>query len=205
MPQRAERRPGRQKPCRNCGKAFHCPASRDAGTRHCEKVFCTKACYIEYRRRPDVREAKFWETVSKSEGCWMWTGRLMSAGYGEIRHTRETRVLAHRYSYALANGPIPKGKQVLHKCNVALCVRPEHLYLGTDLENARDRLKAGTYIRGEQMYSAKLTEAQVREIKRDFRARNKRRTNAAELAARYGVGVGTIHCIVRGDSWGHLQ
>lgn len=192
------------KPCLHCAKPFYCQPCWDDGSRGI-KLFCSKACYIEYRRRPDVREAKFWANVSKSDGCWMWTGWLMSAGYGEIKHTRESRVLAHRYSYALAYGPIPKGKQVLHKCNVALCVRPEHLYLGTDLENAKDRLKAGTYVRGESMYNAKLTDQDVREIRRDYRAESKRKTNAGALATRYGVSRATIRYILSGRGWAHVQ
>lgn len=75
-------------------------------------------------------------------GCWLWTGELNSAGYGRIsrgnRHTgTRERLLAHRVSYELANGPAPEGMDLDHKCRVRMCVNPAHLEPVTRSENNR--------------------------------------------------------------------
>ena len=88
---------------------------------------------------------RFWKNVKKSEsdGCWMWTGGTHTkAGYGmmmigTIGKTRRWH-LVHRLAYLLRNGEIPNGKLVRHKCDVKLCVNPNHLELGTDFENIMD-------------------------------------------------------------------
>lgn len=85
-------------------------------------------------------DRNFWDHVSKSHehGCWTWTGPTIKKGYG-----RWGRVLAHRFSWSLANGPIPDGKWVLHHCDNPPCVNPAHLYIGTVVENVRDMVARG--------------------------------------------------------------
>ena len=83
-------------------------------------------------------EQRFWSRVIKADGCWQWTGPTFPFGHGSISaHGKTTR--AHRVSWELHNGPIPVGMHVLHKCDNPPCVNPEHLYLGTNVENTRDR------------------------------------------------------------------
>lgn len=74
-------------------------------------------------------------------GCWLWTGGL-SKGYGNIMDGTRCR-LAHRVSYELFVGEIPKGKQVLHRCDVPCCINPRHLFLGTRSDNMRDCFQKG--------------------------------------------------------------
>ena len=83
--------------------------------------------------------------------CILWTGALTDKGYaraylldpdGKHRSSR-----GHRVAWAEAKGPIPEGMQVLHHCDVRHCVNVEHLYLGRDRENMRDRSERGPHHR----------------------------------------------------------
>ena len=78
-----------------------------------------------------------------SDECWEWqAGKGGSLGYGKIKIKGKT-YLAHRVSWELFFGPIPKGMMVLHKCNNPPCVNPYHLYLGDQSDNMQDRSRAG--------------------------------------------------------------
>lgn len=80
-------------------------------------------------------EQRFWMKVERSEsGCWLWTASKDSCGYGTFKAGSRT-VGAHRFSYELANGPIPAGLTVDHMCYVRNCVNPTHLRLLTAAEN----------------------------------------------------------------------
>ena len=88
--------------------------------------------------------AFFWSKVEKSDaGCWEWRGSLMKNGYASFVHDSPRKVLAHRYSWMLHNGPIPAGLLICHHCDNRRCVRPDHLFLGTTLDNMRDMIAKG--------------------------------------------------------------
>lgn|SRR5215472_17861839 len=99
---------------------------------------------------------KFWANVSRQpEGCWLWTGYRAKAekgklGYGRCSPRSFPEYMAHRCAWHLVNGPIPKGLQVLHKCDVPNCVRPDHLFLGTHTDNMRDCNSKGRRTRGKR-------------------------------------------------------
>lgn len=90
----------------------------------------------------------FMQYVEKSDGCWEWSGIRDGAGYGFFQIARQTdkvrRVVkmwkAHRYSWHLHFGEIPNGLWVLHRCDNPPCVRPDHLFLGTNRDNTLDSL-----------------------------------------------------------------
>lgn len=87
---------------------------------------------------------RFWPKVNKTETCWLWTANKNNQGYGLIYSLEADRkLLAHRVSWELANGPIPEGMCVLHQCDVPLCVNPSHLFLGTLAENMIDKERKG--------------------------------------------------------------
>ena len=84
------------------------------------------------------RIQSFWSKVNRSNACWQWTGLKNKGGYG-IFWSGTKQIAAHRFAYLLANGEIPKSPLfVLHRCENPECVRPEHLYAATALDNAHD-------------------------------------------------------------------
>lgn len=90
-------------------------------------------------------EERFWAKVIKNEdGCYGWSAQVDSDGYGRIavgrrRDGNKTKRGAHQISWEIHNGPIPDGMWVLHHCDNPPCTRIDHLYLGTVVENNRDR------------------------------------------------------------------
>ena len=79
--------------------------------------------------------------------CWMWTGATHDFGYGESRLGRKP-MRAHRVSWTIANGKIPARKHVLHRCDVPACVNPDHLFIGTQVDNVKDCHAKGRHIGG---------------------------------------------------------
>lgn len=105
-----------------------------------------------WRRLP--WQERFWKYVEKTDGCWWWRGAcqgdrlrygFMSAG------SVARRIKAHRLSWELAHGEIPTGLCVCHKCDNPLCVRPDHLFLGTQKDNSQDMVRKGRQRRGGVM------------------------------------------------------
>jgi len=89
----------------------------------------------------------FAESISglNGNGCKLWLGSIAKNGYGYFYADKKT-YKAHRFSYELANGSIPKSKLILHKCKQQRdCVNPDHLYAGTHSDNVRDSIKDGTH------------------------------------------------------------
>ena len=145
-------------------------------------------------------EDRFWASVYKSDGCWLWTGHVNGSGYGLIRW-RGRQSLAHRISFELHRGPVPLGLFVLHRCDEPPCVNPDHLYVGTKADNARDMMERGRDFRphmaGETNGTARLTNAQAAQIRR-LRPRGRA---AHAMAAELGVHVATIRRVVAGQTY----
>lgn len=147
----------------------------------------------------------FWAKVNRTEGCWIWTGSIKPRnGYGNVMIQGENHN-AHRWAYAEAKGPIPKGMEVMHTCDVPACVNPDHMKLGTHIENMLDCKAKGRTTMGERNKRGKLTEAQARAVLAEYKIVNGRQSNAKELAARYGVNAGAITGITSGRTWAHLR
>ena len=90
-------------------------------------------------------EERFWSYVNKGDGCWEWTASRSGKGYGVFFHLGFSgrRTSAHRFSWELHNGPVPAGLHVLHHCDNPSCVRPDHLWLGTQSDNSKDMWNKG--------------------------------------------------------------
>jgi len=149
---------------------------------------------------------RFWDKVQLSEGCWTWTGATTGHGYGVLSKGRDVEGLisAHRLAYKITYGPIPCGMNVCHKCDNPRCVRPDHLFLGTQKDNVLDMINKGRQrykvCYGEDHGCAKLTTTQVIEIRDEL----KNGTRQVDLAARYSVTQATISHIKLGKKWGWL-
>lgn len=139
---------------------------------------------------------RFWAKVLKTDRCWLWTAGVSGPGYGSFG--RET---THRYSWQLHYGPIPDGLGVLHRCDEKLCVRPDHLFLGTFAENMADKLSKGRQAKGERVAGHKLTSDQVIEMRRAHADG----VRQADLARRYGIRSSSVSQIVHGKRWKHVR
>lgn len=144
---------------------------------------------------------RFMQYVDKSGpgGCWVWTGAKNPIGYGRFNANRRTRQ-AHRFSYEIHKGQIPAGLHACHKCDNPSCVNPDHLWLGTPGDNARDRDAKDRVQHGECHYAAKLTPDNVREI-----IESAGRISQSELAERFRVDPSNISHILSGKRWKRLQ
>lgn len=133
-----------------------------------------------------------------------WPGTRNPAGYGRIRWGASGYVTAHRLAWMAANGPIPAGMQILHKCDNPPCFLLRHLYAGTQLDNMRDRKDAGGYPSryGEANAAARLTELDVREIRQLYLEQGLKQRQIAE---RFGITQVHVSAIVRGKAWTHIS
>lgn len=148
---------------------------------------------------------RFLAKIRKTDGCWLWTGAKKVEGYGMFRYPgMKTNQAAHRVSWIIHNGPIKNGLCVLHRCDNPPCVRPDHLWLGTSMENTADRIKKGRsiWVRGEDHGVSVLTESQVLEIKRTYQYRGA--INSGTLSRKFNCSDMAILRIVKGETWGHV-
>ena len=144
--------------------------------------------------QPTVRE-RFWAFVDDSDqrACWEWGGTRNADGYGTFYPTWREPVGAHVFAWEDANARRrPPGKVVRHRCDNRPCVNPTHLELGTRADNSRDMWE-----RSERPAAAKLTKAQVREIRERLALNH----SARMIAEDFAVSPWSIRAIARGRTW----
>lgn len=146
---------------------------------------------------------RFWSKVRKSEetdGCWLWTASLHTEGYGHFG-LRGRIVRAHRVSWEIANGvTVPDGMKLCHTCDNPPCVRPDHLFIGTDAENAKDKVRKGRSPRGEEAPKVRLTNDSVQRIV-ELRRQGVPRKDVARLS---DIDPSVITRIMSGQIWSHI-
>ena len=135
-------------------------------------------------------EVRFWRLVRKTKKCWIWTGHRAN-GYGKIASGGDLGkpLRAHRVSWEIHHGAIPDQMKVLHNCDNRRCVRPSHLYLGTQGRNLSDALRRG------RLSQAKLSVADVRGIRKSFIKFKD------ALSKRYKISKSEVESILRRDKW----
>jgi len=156
---------------------------------------------------------RFWKKVNKlgpihpilKTRCWEWTASTDNGGYGifKVGGYYGTMRKAHRVSWEIHCNAIPQGLCVLHKCDNCLCIRPTHLFLGTYLDNNRDREQKGrgNQVHGAQHYCAKLTDAHVL-LARKLYAQGGQ--SYPKLACKFGVSCRAIYCAIKHMTWKHI-
>ncbi len=189
--------------CETCGKSFETIPSRIAQGKG---KYCSRAC------KDKPAELRFWSFVDKDgpihpvlkSKCWIWMGS--TSGGRSLPHgsfgVKGKLVRAHRFSWELANGPIPPGKKCLHLCDNPRCVNPDHLHLGTQKENVQEMWERDRKnVDGSNNPAAKLTDPQAMEIRTLYSYRGKGGLTLTQLAHKFGVGTSTIHRVVTGQTW----
>lgn len=136
---------------------------------------------------------RFWSKATKGEGCWLWAAAVGNPPRGEPYGQfwwRRRMTPAHRVAWELTNGPIPAGMKVLHRCDATRCVRPDHLFLGTQADNIADMDAKGrrVVVRGTRHGRAALSEADIASI----RERRRSGETVSSLARAMGVARKTI-------------
>ena len=141
--------------------------------------------------------AKF--TQGTPSQCWLWTGAINAQGYGHVHDPDVGARRANRVSWEIFRGKVPVGMHVLHSCDVRACVNPNHLFLGTNLDNIKDRVKKGRSPnrRGASHPQAKLTERDVHEIRSST-------ASAYKLCKKYNVSPSHIYHIRWRRTWNHI-
>lgn len=142
------------------------------------------------------------EPVTES-GCWIWTLAVDKDGYGRA-WLGNKKWPAHRLSYMTFMGPIPAGLFVLHKCDNPSCVNPAHLFVGTPLDNMRDKCNKGRVKgarRGENHHRAKLASETVISIRAKY---DSGQVGARALAKEYGIAYRHAWNIVKRRIWKYI-
>lgn len=178
-------------------------------------------------------QSRFWSKVHKSDGgCWLWAGARVSDGYGSMR-VGQHALGAHRIAYVLQIGSIPVGVSVLHRCDNRACVRPDHLFLGSQNDNIADMIRKGRDNKAsgdrnasrlypgihrwgprhtlrlhpeQQARGERVANAKLKESQVIEIRRRWKMGEASQhaLAREYGVTLSAIHQIVIGRTWRHL-
>jgi hypothetical protein len=157
---------------------------------------------------------RFMAKVEKTPTCWLWKGAKGGSGYGQFWNGERT-ITAHHF---LLPEPVPVGCEACHKCDVKLCVNPDHIFIGTRSDNMRDMVQKKRHnpeakaagcramhkVRrlrlGSQNHEAVLNEETVAMI----RSLPRRRGLGAVLARQYRVSESLVSGILSGKRWKHV-
>ena len=152
--------------------------------------------------KPNTPES-FWSRVKigSVNECWLWLGATVGSRGGKLYYGRlpfrGRKIMAHRLAMVLSGIRVGRSL-VCHRCDVPLCVNPKHLFLGTQKDNITDAVNKGRFAVGERHWGAKLTEEEVRAIRREVGS------DYVRIAEKYGISRHQIRKIIRRHRWKHV-
>lgn len=180
---------------------------RSKNSKECQ--FCSKLCWGN--RVHCSNKCKILSSIEKKEnGCWQWVKCKSTHGYGIFKNLERVtkgkkNVLAHRASFIIFKGEIPKGKFICHSCDSPACCNPDHLWIGSCKENVRDALKKNRlYLQGLTFRLPKGGKSPASKLEpylQEIRERICRKERIAEIAEFYNVTPQAIYSIKNGLTW----
>jgi len=192
--------------CDECGVSFYAKPYLIASGRR----FCSMDC-----RGGGSLESRFKRRVSKTEGCWIWTGSKNKHGYGRTKINGK-HIFAHRLSWKIHFGEPSESLMVCHHCDNPACVNPSHLFLGTARDNRVDadakgrtaigdrhwsKLNPDSIPRGEKSGASKLKTKDVIEIREMY---SPWKFGSHKIAKIFGVSKPTVRRVLNKKTWAHV-
>jgi transposase len=152
---------------------------------------------------------RFWDRVVKTETCWLFGGKTYGNKYGQlaIDGRLSGSIRAHKYSYQIHKGDVPRGKLIRHTCDVRNCVNPEHLILGDHEDNTQDRVDRGRSRTGARKVAVRIKARSENANGRALNVVHRKQLveeyeagkfTQVQLAARYRVSQATVSATIRG-------
>lgn len=185
----------------------------DCGSNHRVSAGLCNKHYLRNKRNKSLLEKSHHELsikerlnrfieIDPDSGCWIWIGSKNRKGYGQISFKNRTTI-SHRLTYSTYIGVIPSGMHVLHRCDRPSCNNPDHLFLGSDLDNSNDKIlkKRDVHASGEFNGNSKLKNNDVIEIKKMII----KGISSIEIARLFGVSGANIRYIRSNFTWRHLN
>jgi len=145
---------------------------------------------------------RYTNKIKKTDTCHRWISAKTKDGYG-VMWLNGKIIRAHRFSYIINKGNIPKGLLVCHTCDIRDCVNPDHLFLGTykDNNNDRDKKNRTKTLKGGECTMAKIGEKDVLEIRKKYIPF---KYTGLQIAREYGISQPNVSAIITRRSWKHV-
>lgn len=156
--------------------------------------FVLRAKPITEAMRVELTASAFWDSVSKSDGCWTWKGATNNKGYGRFKF-QGASYGAHRLAFVLGKDTaLPGSVLVCHRCDNRRCVNPAHLFLGTIQDNNQDMTD-----KGRARAPLGLRNGRGKLSPEDIQAIRESAERQVDLCIKYGVSDGHISRIKSGE------